>query len=278
MGDARAQAKEQIAFSRVVGGYWQIWTMNPDGTEEKAVTDSPFDKRDPIWVKDDQAIAYRTNNGQLFIFDLKSGSEQELLTQLRNISNPDYNNATGGFIFTRFDPRSTDVSNIWKADESGENSATLTRDNILKYQPVFSFRGDKIAYVQGEPKTLNHHIWLMGADGSNPRQLTTEKGFFTLPSFSPDGTELTLTANYQDDNYEIYTMDIASLKMKRITHDPALDTHSRFSPDGKSLVFVSDRSGTQQIWVMGRDGANPKQITTGTQEAINPAWTKGAHQ
>ena len=83
-----AEASDRIAYSRLTDGYWQIWTIAPDGTDQHKITDSPMDKRDPVWIKDGKAIVFRTNNGQLFMFDLAVKKEQELLTQFKNIVNP----------------------------------------------------------------------------------------------------------------------------------------------------------------------------------------------
>lgn len=267
-----ADAKELIAYSQLTDGYWQIWTVEPDGGNKQKITDSPMDKRDPVWIKAGKAIAFRTHNGQLFTRDLTTKKEEELLTQLRNIANPYYCNATDEIVFVLFDPQATDVGNIWKSGGDGKNPVVLIRDNILKYRPVFSPRGDKVAFVKVDSSTRSHHLWLMNADGSNPRQLTKGKGLMTLPDFSPDNTTITFTSNFNDNNYEIYTLDIASLKINRLTKHPGLDSHSRFSTDGSKVVFVSNRSGNQQIWVMDKDGSNPKQITDGEAESVSPAW------
>ena len=267
-----ADAKEAIVFSRQTDGYWQIWTMDPDGSHQRVVTSSKIDKRDPVWIQSGKGIAFRTNNGELFTVGLNGDKEKEILTNFKSINNPHYCETTGEVVFVRFDPRTQDASNIWKTDLDGKKAVVLTRDSMLKYQPAFSVDGAKVAFVRADPKTLAHHIWLIDADGSHPRQLTHKTGFSTLPSFSPDGKRVTFTSNYQDGNYEIYILNVENLQITRVTHYPGLDTHSRFSRDGQKLVFVSDRGGNQQVWVMDIDGKNAKQLTSGTEESINPSW------
>ena len=67
----------------------------------------------------------------------------------------------------------------------------------------------------------------------------------------------------KDGNSDIYTMDIESRVVERITEHSSIDTSPSFSPDGKFIAFNSDRSGLQQIYVMRSDGSNTKRITFG---------------
>ena len=65
----------------------------------------------------------------------------------------------------------------------------------------------------------------------------------------------------KDGNSDIYTMDLETRVVERITENSAIDTSPSFSPDGKFISFNSDRSGLQQIYVMRSDGSNIKRIT-----------------
>ena len=58
-------------------------------------------------------------------------------------------------------------------------------------------------------------------------------------------------------------MDLNTRVSKRITNSSAIDVSASFSPDGKSIVFNSDRSGYQQIYIMRSDGSNGKRRTCG---------------
>ena len=76
------------------------------------------------------------------------------------------------------------------------------------------------------------------------------------PSLSPDGKQIAFTwAN------EIWTVSSEGGQAKRLTHHPSDDSHPKFSPDGKRLAFVSNRSGSSQIYVMPLDGGSPDQKT-----------------
>jgi TolB protein len=61
--------------------------------------------------------------------------------------------------------------------------------------------------------------------------------------------------------------------VRQLTDDPAIDTAPCYSPDGKFIAFESDRGGSQQVYVMGRDGADPHRITFGKGRYGTPVWS-----
>ena len=80
------------------------------------------------------------------------------------------------------------------------------------------------------------------------------------PRFSPDGKKIIMSFA-KDGNSDIYTMNLDTRVVERITEHSSIDTSPSFSPDGKFIAFNSDRSGLQQIYVMRSDGSNVKRIT-----------------
>jgi Tol biopolymer transport system component len=102
----------------------------------------------------------------------------------------------------------------------------------------------------------------------NVRFTTTEGTWMSL-DVSPDGRTLVF-----DLVGDIYTMPIAGGKATRITDGMAMDAQPRWSPDGQQIVFVSDRDGSDDVWVIGADGKNPRQITkTDRTQFLSPEWT-----
>ena len=86
---------------------------------------------------------------------------------------------------------------------------------------------------------------------------------------SPDGREIVF-----DLLGDLYTMPIGGGEAKALTTGVAWDMQPRYSPNGKWIAFTSDRSGGDNLWVMDRSGANPKQVTKETFRLLNqPAWT-----
>ncbi len=67
----------------------------------------------------------------------------------------------------------------------------------------------------------------------------------------------------QEGNSDIYTMDIKTRVVEKLTDHPSIDTSPSYSPDGSYITFNSDRSGFQQIYTMKSDGTNVKRISFG---------------
>ena len=75
----------------------------------------------------------------------------------------------------------------------------------------------------------------------------------------------------KDGNSDIYTMNLESRIVERIKH-PSIDTSPSYSP-GKYIIFNSDRSGFQQIYVMKSDGSKVKRISFGKGLYGTPVWS-----
>jgi Tol biopolymer transport system component/imidazolonepropionase-like amidohydrolase len=98
---------------------------------------------------------------------------------------------------------------------------------------------------------------------------TTTEGTWMSLDISPDGSTIIF-----DLLGDLYTLPIAGGKATRITSGPAMDNQPRYSPDGKHIVFTSDRGGGEQVWVADPDGRNARAITRGDNlHFISPVWT-----
>ena len=100
-------------------------------------------------------------------------------------------------------------------------------------------------------------------------RFTTTKGTWMSIDVSPDGQTLVF-----DLVGDIYTMPAAGGKATRITNGIAHDMQPRFSPDGRRVVFVSDRSGDENVWLVNKDGTGLAPLTKGEENIYtSPEWT-----
>jgi len=102
-------------------------------------------------------------------------------------------------------------------------------------------------------------------------QLKTDEGTWISLDVSPDGKTIMF-----DMMGDIYKLPITGGKAEQVTSGMAFDTHPRYSPDGKSIVFTSDKSGSENIWTLDLtdEEAEPNQITKDSDKYYQAAeWT-----
>ena len=100
------------------------------------------------------------------------------------------------------------------------------------------------------------------------------------PQPSPDGAWIayTVTVYSKEDNRgnsDIWLVSADGKTTRRLTSNPAADFSPRWSPDGKTLAFVSTRDGSAQIWLLPADGGEARKLTTISTGATGPVWLPG---
>jgi Tol biopolymer transport system component/imidazolonepropionase-like amidohydrolase len=90
------------------------------------------------------------------------------------------------------------------------------------------------------------------------------------PDLSPDGKTMVFAILG-----DIYALDAAGGEARALTHGLAIDSQPAFSPDGRWIAFLSDRSGAENLWVMRPDGSAARQLTVHDDDPIfaSPAWS-----
>jgi Tol biopolymer transport system component len=97
----------------------------------------------------------------------------------------------------------------------------------------------------------------------------TDEGTWISTDVSPDGQILVF-----DLLGDLYVIPIEGGVAKALSRGMAFDTQPRFSPDGRQIAFVSDRDGSENIWIMKADGSSAAPLTSGKDTVfISPEWT-----
>ncbi len=97
----------------------------------------------------------------------------------------------------------------------------------------------------------------------------TDEGTWLHLDVHPDGQRIVFSLLG-----DLYLLPIAGGDAERITSGPAYDVQPRFSPDGRQIAFASDRSGIENLWVCGLDGAGARALTHEKEVTVSaPAWS-----
>jgi TolB protein len=146
------------------------------------------------------------------------------------------------------------------ADADGENQRLVLESRYPLMSPSWSPDGQWLAYVSFENK--RSAVYVQFVRTGERRQVSARAGINGAPVWSPDGRKLALTLGGSSGNPDIYTLELQTQNLIRLTDDPAIDTEPAWSPDGKFIYFTSDRAGGPQIYRIGvNPGDRPKRIT-----------------
>src|SRR5687767_12303148 len=100
-------------------------------------------------------------------------------------------------------------------------------------------------------------------------EFETDEGTWISLDVTPDGK--TILFELLGD---IYRLPIGGGEATRVTDGTPYDSQPRVSPDGKWIAFISDRNGSDNLWITKIDGSEPRKLSNETQDAvISPTWT-----
>ena len=144
---------------------------------------------------------------------------------------------------------------------------TLTHDD----NPSWSPGGTLIAFSRYDSNG-NGDIWVMNADGSGQKRLTTTATDDDWPGFTADGSRIVFTSN-RHGQYEIYSMKLNGTDVKRLTMNGAADMQGTMSPNNNRIAFISDRRGLFEVYTMNVDGTNVTRETTTVEGDLDISWS-----
>ena len=158
---------------------------------------------------------------------------------------------------------------VMNADGTGQRRLAGSRKGPQDQYPAWSPDGKLIAFASN--RGGEEDIFVMRADGAGLRQLTKNAVWIEdqQPRFSPDGRFIVFSSNrVAFSNPELYRMRASDGRgLVRLTHwgsggdlSPGDDLMGDYSPDGKRIAFVSDRSGSYAIWTMNANGTGLRRL------------------
>jgi TolB protein len=250
-GAAVSQPTGKIAFvwANFAFNTEEIATMQGDGTNQKKLTNEEGIDVSPAWSPDGRRIAF---------------------TSSRSMP-PGYQ---GEFRF---------YSELYVMDADGSNVQRITFSvGMVDFQPAWSPDGRRIVVARGpgtspppDHLTAPTDLWIIDLDTGREQQLTnspeTWEGF---ADWSPDGRRIAFEGDLAEPgNDDVYTIGVDGRDVRRLTSRPGFDGDVRYSPDGASLAFDSDRTGNFDVFVMRTNGTNVRQLTNHPAFDVQPSYS-----
>ena len=266
-----------IAFSREMpGGKVAVFLISPIGGQERILTETLLPSmwvRSPFlaWTRDSHSlvIAARDMMGKetnLFLFSLET-REKRKLTAGAVDSLPAVSPDGSRLVFCRW--ASWANSDLYLTEISDElaqptEPKRLTFEYARSVWAAWSSGGRALSYSVRKGTEAN--LWRTDLTGSGrPQRLVTSGQFCSNPVVSCQGDRLVYVQRTGRSN--LWRMETPSPHQQAKPPEKFITTSRfnaapRFSPDGKRIAFISDSSGTYQIWVCNSDGSNPVQVTS----------------
>jgi Tol biopolymer transport system component len=149
-------------------------------------------------------------------------------------------------------------------------------------EAYFDGTGNRVIFQSTRAPFSCDQIFVMNADGSDVRQVSTGKGRTTCGFFFPDGRRVIYASTHLAGaacppapdrsagyvwpvyaGYDIFSADLDGENLRRLTDSEGYDAEGAVSPDGARIVFTSVRDGDLDIYVMDADGRNVRRLTHG---------------
>jgi TolB protein len=243
---------ERVVFQSNRTGTAQIYVMNADGSDVRQLTDRERGAETPKWSPEGQTILFAAylgeNNNDLFLMDADGGNVKQLT------DGPGY-----------------DGHPSWSADGS----------RII-------FNSDRSSPDPDAPWNKRwHEIYSIRADGSDLTQHTRNQTICTYPGYAPDGERIVYRKIVEGPglawdlstitrNSEVFVADVDGANEVNLTSNAAFDGWPAWSPDGRWIVFSSNRAGPAnvgQLFVVSPDSGDVRKMTEGPRGYAQPSWT-----
>ncbi len=264
----------RIIFTCTRGDFNQLCWVNADGTGYQQLTNVEAHNYYPVYSPKGGSIVYASNqNGgafDLFLFIFDGAKLIRLTDFIGNVISPSFSPDGTRILFAN--RAGTGPTSLWMVDNNGENASLLYTGADTIVAADWSPDGNTIAFAMAVNNPNEYQIFLMGADGSNVRQLTRNlAGIGGSLDWSPDGRYLLIYAG-PDGDKDIFRVDVAAQTATQLT-DGGNNAASSYSPDGQWIAFNSLRNNDQaDIFIMRADGTDMRQVTVNPDPDWQPQW------
>lgn len=213
---------------------------------------------------------------RLFVIDSEGGGRRMLATDWFDSSAPSWSPDGRRIAFAKNPANGgSDSSAVFVIEADGRRQRNVTRSAARDVVASWSPDGRLIAFLRERRRGTTprpggyHELWVMKADGSGQRQLTDSTvPFMSTPRWSPDSRRIAV-----DRDGDVWVVDADGSGQRNLTTSATYDSQAAWSPDGRKIVFVSDRDGNGEIYAMDADGGRPQRLTNEAAGDFFPSWS-----
>lgn len=256
--------------------YSNLWLASSQGAEPATqVSAGDFNDASPRWSPDGKWIAFMSNrDGKSALWVLELASRE--LRMITPVERSNFFHSKAGEMMC-WSPDSREIAFV-AADKPAQ---TESRDPLVISRIQYKTR-------TGFSDNLRQHIYIVTLADKSVRPLTRGSYDEHSIAWSPDGREVAFLSNRQADpdanfNYDIFAIEVATGKQRRITQTPGVELQPVWSPDSNWLAYSATKrlvttidsvAEDNHVWVIKRDGTEAKEVSASLDRRTGtPQWS-----
>jgi TolB protein len=273
-GASRGIASTKIAFTSRRGNAKEVYIADYDGQNVQAFTRNGSNNLFPNWAPDNSKLAfvsYRTGRPEINIYSVADGSRIPFPLFNTMANTPAISPDGTEIAFALRSTRPLGDAEIFISKLDGSSRRNITNNPAIDNAPTWSPSGRQIAFISSR-EGRGGQIFICDIDGSNVRRIIKEGGDADSPAWSPDGKWLAFHWKpHLSTSYDLFLAEVSSGSIRQLTSNGGSNESPSWAPDGRHLAFQSNRSGTNQIYIMKLEDTEPRMITKQGNNT-SPAW------
>jgi len=269
---------DRIAYvSNSPSGLHEIYTMKPDGTERKQLTNNQAFDTSPAYSPDGKEIAFVSQRegqegGKIYTMNAKDGSAQKNLSGSTDGKEPAYS-PDGKKIAFVGRGENEDIlvmnANDGTAQKNLTNTPPVNGYEVRERDPAYSPDGTKIVFYKETFRPRDVDLYTMNANGTKVKQITDYPGKEYSPDWSPDGQRIVFYRDTRTKGLRIFTIRPDGMDRQLVVQD---GKDPVFSPDGRKIAFTRDG----HVYTVNADGTDELQVpgtpTESGPSEVLPNW------
>jgi TolB protein len=262
-------AHTRIVFANDKSGHKELYVMDYDGENVRRLTRENSITLLPKWSPDGKLVvfnSYREGNPDAYLLNYPGGELHELSMRQGLNTAPTWSPDGTEIALTLSRGETPDIFII---NRSGNIIRRLTHASGVNTSPCFSPNGQQIVFVSdrsGIPE-----LYVMDAAGAGVKRLTFGQ-WTDAPAWSPRGDWIAYERQRADGIFDIFVVDPNGQNNQALTESQGRNESPSWSPDGRFIVFASNREGRRRVYIMGADGSSPHPVGHITGDSFDPSW------
>ncbi|MEM9329093.1 MAG: DPP IV N-terminal domain-containing protein [Bacteroidota bacterium] len=240
---------QYLSFESNRDGNWNIYIMKQDGKDLLQVTKHAEQDRFATWHPSGQEILFcsdRTGKFELYRYNIET----------RQLGSVALDTITSDVIFPDYSPDGQQIAftahaNLFLTTVDGTPTSQLTDDSTRSLYPVWSpDQGTLAFFSRRDTKGQTDDIYLYQLQESKLTRLTQWPTHNFAPSWSPNGRSLICSTSLEGGRPELYTIDVQSGELRRVTTNSYGDTEPDWHPDQNLIAYACQRAGNYDICLL----------------------------